>query len=111
MTMNPLRLGLRLLGILWLALLTWLAYLGWRLRSIGNSDRPLRGKVRDVMTSDVRSVPVTTPLARVVQVMAETGHHHVPVVDATGKLAGMVTQSDVVAALFHVNQAELARSA
>lgn len=85
--------------------------LGWRLRSIGNSDRPLRGKVRDVMTSDVRSVPVTTPIARVVQVMAETGHHHVPVVDAAGTLAGMVTQSDVVAALFHVNQAELARSA
>ena len=35
----------------------------------------------------------------------------VPVVDAEGKLAGMVTQSDVVAALFHVNQAELALSA
>lgn len=85
--------------------------LGWRLRSIGNSDRPLRGKVRDVMTSDVRSVTVSTPIARVVQVMAETGHHHVPVVDAAGKLAGMVTQSDVVAALFHVNQAELARTA
>jgi CBS domain-containing membrane protein len=85
--------------------------LGWRLRTIGNSDRPLRGKVRDVMTSEVRSVPVSTPIARVVQVMAETGHHHVPVVDAEGQLAGMVTQSDVVAALFHVNQAELARTA
>jgi CBS domain-containing membrane protein len=54
---------------------------------------------------------VSTPIARVVQVMAETGHHHVPVVDAEGQLAGMVTQSDVVAALFHVNQAELARTA
>lgn len=85
--------------------------LGWRLRAIGNSDRPLRGKVRDVMTADARCVLVSTPIARVVQVMAETGHHHVPVVDADGKLAGMVTQSDVVAALFHVNQAELALSA
>lgn len=85
--------------------------LGWRLRAIGNSDRPLRGKVRDVMTGNVRCVLVSTPIARIVQVMAETGHHHVPVVDAEGKLAGMVTQSDVVAALFHVNQAELALSA
>jgi CBS domain-containing membrane protein len=85
--------------------------LGWRLRAIGNSDRPLRGKVRDVMTVDVRCVLTSTPIARVVQVMAETGHHHVPVVDGTGKLAGMVTQSDVVAALFRVNQAELELSA
>lgn len=84
---------------------------GWRLRAIGTSDRPLRGRVRDVMTADVRSVLTSTPIARVVQVMAETGHHHVPVVDGGGKLAGMVTQSDVVAALFHVNQAELALSA
>lgn len=85
--------------------------LGWRLRSPTNSDRPLRGKVRDVMTPDVRCVLTSTPIARVVQVMAETGHHHVPVVDAEGTLAGMVTQSDVVAALFKVNQAELALSA
>jgi CBS domain-containing membrane protein len=85
--------------------------LGWRLRSVTNSDRPLRGKARDVMTSDVHCVLTSTPIARVVQVMAETGHHHVPVVDSEGVLAGMVTQSDVVAALFRVNQSELALSA
>ncbi len=44
MTMNPLRLGLRLLGILWLALLTWLAYLGWRLRSPRADRAELRGR-------------------------------------------------------------------
>lgn len=85
--------------------------LGWRLRSINNSDRPLRGKARDVMTTNVRTVPVSTPIARVVQVMAETRHHHLPVVAADGTLAGMVTQSDVVAALFRVNAAELALTA
>lgn len=52
--------------------------LGWRLRSNTNSDRPLRGKTRDVMTCEVRCVLTSTPIARVVQVMAETGHHHVP---------------------------------
>ena len=85
--------------------------LGWRLRSATNSDRPLRGKARDVMTGDVRCVLISTPIARVVQVMAETGHHHVPVVDNQGALAGMVTQSDIVTALFKVNQSELALSA
>ncbi|SFV28570.1 CBS domain-containing membrane protein [Devosia crocina] len=85
--------------------------LGWRLRSINNSDRPLRGKARDVMTPSVRTVLANTPIARIVQVMAETGHHHVPVVDAESRLVGMVTQSDVVAALFRVNAAELALSA
>lgn len=85
--------------------------LGWRLLSVTNSDRPLRGKARDVMTSDVHCVVNSTPIVRVVQVMAETGHHHVPVVDSEGVLAGMVTQSDVVAALFKINQSELALSA
>lgn len=85
--------------------------LGWRLRAATNSDRPLRGKASDVMTTDVRCVLISTPIARVVQVMAETRHNHVPVVDNEGQLAGMVTQSDVVAALFKVNQSELALSA
>ncbi|MHA6692934.1 CBS domain-containing protein [Devosia sp. A449] len=53
---------------------------GWRLPAIANSDRPLRGKAREVMTKDVRCVLTITPIAWVVQVMAETGHHHVPVV-------------------------------
>jgi CBS domain-containing membrane protein len=47
------------------------------------------------------------PIARVVQVMAETGHHHLPVLDGHGALIGMVTQSDVLRALFHVNMEEL----
>ncbi|KKB77005.1 hypothetical protein VW35_15890 [Devosia soli] len=84
---------------------------GWPLRSAANSDSPLRGKARDIMTSDVRCVLISTPIARVAQVMAETGHHHVPVVDSEGKLAGMVTQSDIVTVLFNVNKLELARSA
>jgi CBS domain-containing membrane protein len=31
---------------------------------------------------------------------AEHGIHHVPVVDAQGKLAGMITQSDLMEALY-----------
>jgi CBS domain-containing membrane protein len=83
----------------------------WRLPTITSSDRPLRGKAREVMTKDVRCVYSTTPIAHVVQVMVESGHHHLPVVTADGHLAGMVTQSDVVAALFRVNRVELSLSA
>jgi CBS domain-containing membrane protein len=73
--------------------------LGWRLRSMSNSDRPLRGKVRDVMSASVASVTEATPIALVVQLMLETGHHHLPVATGDGQLQGMVTQSDLIAAL------------
>ncbi|MHA6732389.1 CBS domain-containing protein [Devosia sp. A369] len=55
-------------------------------------------------------VLTATPIARVVQVVAETGHHHVPVVTPDGHLAGIARQSDVVAAVFRVNRTELALS-
>ncbi|PXA98722.1 hypothetical protein DMC47_07055 [Nostoc sp. 3335mG] len=82
--------------------------LGWRLPARTNSDRPLRGKVRDVMTPVVSTVAPAMPLAMVVQIMLRTGHHHLPVVADDSSLVGMVTQSDVVAALFHVNAQDLA---
>lgn len=82
----------------------------WRLRAIANSDRPLRGKARDVMTPLVSTVSVVMPLAMVVQLMLRTGHHHLPVVEDSGALAGMVTQTDVVTALFHANIEDLAQA-
>lgn len=71
-------------------------------RHFGAKDRPLRGKVRDVMTADVASVRDETPIGMVIRAMLDGGHHHLPVVDAEGRLVGMVTQSDVIAALFGV---------
>jgi CBS domain-containing membrane protein len=35
-----------------------------------------------------------------VPLLSDLGHHHIPVVDAERRLAGMVTQSDLVAALY-----------
>lgn len=81
--------------------------LGWRLRSVTNSTRPLRGKVHDVMTRHVITVPPSMPVALLVQLMLEGEHHHLPVVDGDGILVGMVTQSDVVSALFSANAGEL----
>jgi CBS domain-containing membrane protein len=76
--------------------------LGWRMRSIGNSDRPLKGKVEDIMSTPVRAARPDMHIAQIVPFMADEGLHHLPVVDDDGHLVGMLTQSDLVAAMFTV---------
>lgn len=56
-------------------------------------------RVADVMTRQVRVAGEQRHLAELIPLFASTGHHHIPIVDAQGRLVGMVTQSDVVAAL------------
>lgn len=80
--------------------------LGYRLRAITNSDRSLRGVVRDIMTAPVQAVALDLPIAQLIPIMTAGGHHHLPVVDRNGILEGIVTQSDVVAALFSVGADE-----
>ena len=63
----------------------------------GQSDRePL---VEDVMTGTVQTVREDQPLLDLVPMLSDFGWHHLPVVDAGGKLVGMITQSDVIAGL------------
>ncbi|WP_108396514.1 HPP family protein [Devosia submarina] len=76
--------------------------LGWRLRSIGNSDRALRGRVEDIMSTPVKAARPETPIAQLVPFMSDQGLHHLPVVDEDGRVVGMVTQSDIMAAMFAV---------
>jgi len=85
--------------------------LGWRLRSMSNSDKPLRGKVRDVMTSQVATVTEAMPIALVIKLMLDSGHHHLPVAGDNNTLKGMVTQADLIAALFGAGMDDLARIA
>lgn len=85
--------------------------LNWRLRAITNSDRPLRGRVRDVMSASVATVLDTTPVARVIHLMLKSGHHHLPVVGDDGRILGIITQTDVVEALFHATHDRPARLA
>lgn len=58
--------------------------------------------VADVMTPQVRVVHPHVRLADLLPLFAGTGHRHLPVVDGDGVLVGMVTQSDVVAALMRL---------
>jgi len=33
-------------------------------------------------------------------ILAEAGHHHIPIIDAERRLAGIITQTDVVRSLY-----------
>lgn len=80
--------------------------LGWRLRSLSNSERALKGYVEDIMSTPVKAAHPDTPIAQVVPYMADAGLHHLPVTDDDGRLVGMLTQSDVMAAMYAISVGE-----
>jgi len=51
--------------------------------------------VGEVMTPDPMVVPADMPVEELSALLLETGHHGLPVVDGNGRLAGIVTLSDV----------------
>ena len=55
--------------------------------------------VRDLMTPDPIVVSVDDDAEAVAKRIAESHHNHLPVVDGEGRLAGMVTRADALAAL------------
>lgn len=54
--------------------------------------------IAEVMTTDVKTLAPDDTLATAARLMAERGIRHIPIVDETGVLAGLVTQSDILAA-------------
>ncbi len=56
--------------------------------------------VEDIMTRKVRVARPEQLMVDLVGLFSDGGLHHMPVVDAQNKVVGMITQSDVVAALF-----------
>ncbi|MDP1790665.1 MAG: HPP family protein [Methylibium sp.] len=82
---------------------------GWsaRLRSFirrtpaTHSDKP--EVVGQIMTRQVRVASEDRPVAELVPLFAQGGHHHIPIVGPEARLVGMLTQSDVVSALSRVS--------
>lgn len=78
--------------------------LGERLRGLFvhllgmRGDRP--GKVVEIMQRHVKTVGVDEPIAELVPLMSNQGLHHIPVVDRHGVFAGVVSQSDMLAAMY-----------
>ncbi|MFO1424611.1 MAG: HPP family protein [Candidatus Competibacteraceae bacterium] len=55
--------------------------------------------VEELMTRTVQTVREDQPLLELVPMLSDLGWHHLPVVDANGRLVGMMTQSDLIAGL------------
>ena len=76
---------------------------------IGHDNQPLptplagQGMARPIarlMTQQVAVARPTQPIVELVKLFSDAGLHHLPVVDAQQRVVGMITQSDLVAALF-----------
>jgi CBS domain-containing membrane protein len=61
--------------------------------------------VGQIMTRSVRVASEDRLLADLVPVFSEDGHHHIPIIDAEQRLAGMITQTDLVRSLYQAPQA------
>ncbi|XAH24690.1 HPP family protein [Xylophilus sp. GW821-FHT01B05] len=78
--------------------------LGERLRAfmrrVGavHSDKP--EVVGQIMTRKVRVASEHRHVIELVPLFSEGGHHHIPIIDAEQRLAGIITQSDLVRALY-----------
>jgi CBS domain-containing membrane protein len=63
-----------------------------------HSDKP--EVVGQIMSRPVVTARNDTPVAALVPLMADSGMHHIPVLDDEQRFVGIVTQSDLVAALY-----------
>lgn len=75
-----------------------------RWSSTVNSTKP--EVVGQIMTRRVRVATADKPLVDLVPLFGSTGHHHIPIVDADQRLVGILTQSDLVAAVFKAERDE-----
>jgi CBS domain-containing membrane protein len=69
-------------------------------------------RVGELMTRTVSTVDASMPVAQLIPHFTHYGHHHIPVLD-NRRLAGMITQSDLIGGLHRRTQArqrELARA-
>ena len=76
------------------------------LRPTGTTHSEKPEVVGQIMVKHPRTASVDTPITELVPLMADSGFHHIPVVDMENRFAGIVTQSDVVAALYENRLAE-----
>ncbi|MDX2396489.1 CBS domain-containing protein, partial [Streptomyces sp. DK15] len=61
--------------------------------------------VGQIMTRTVRVASADRPLVDLVPLFSEGGHHHIPIIDHAQRLVGIVTQSDLVGALYRAVRA------
>jgi CBS domain-containing membrane protein len=67
--------------------------------------------VGQIMSENVVSAKADLPIVELVPLMSNSGLHHIPVVGDDGRFVGMVTQSDLLAALYESRLNEQAAAA
>jgi CBS domain-containing membrane protein len=78
------------------------------LRKTGVTHTEKAEVVGQIMTQHPTTARLDTPIVDLVPLMADSGFHHIPIVDAEQRFAGLITQSDLVAALYESRFAEAA---
>ncbi|MEC5399227.1 HPP family protein [Uliginosibacterium sp. H1] len=63
-----------------------------------HSDKP--EVVGQIMTRQVRVASAHRPVMELVPLFSEGGHHHIPIINDERRLVGIITQSDLVRALY-----------
>lgn len=74
-----------------------------RLRGVvARRGRPIQlpETVGEIMTRHVRVASQARPLQELVEVFSEGGHHHIPIIDERQRVVGMMTESDLMRALY-----------
>ncbi|MDX5363566.1 MAG: HPP family protein [Pseudazoarcus pumilus] len=66
-----------------------------------HSGVPGAGCVGDIMTRPAETARADDHIAVLVPKLAGGGRHHIPIVDGDDRLVGIITQTDLVAALYH----------
>lgn len=67
-------------------------------------------RVESIMRQPAVTAPIDMPAVELVPLMANGGYHDIPVVDTAGRFAGMVSQPDLIAALYRARLYEAAAS-
>jgi CBS domain-containing membrane protein len=62
--------------------------------------RQYKRKVADIMVTKLTVVHEADHIAGLIPLLSDQGLHHIPVLDSQQQLVGIITQSDVIAALF-----------
>ncbi len=53
-----------------------------------------------IMTRKVKTLTVNSDIAQLFPLIVDEGHHHIPIIDESGRFAGMVFQSQLLATVF-----------
>ncbi len=87
--------------------------LGGRLREFvrptGRSSSAKPEAVGQIMSRTVRVASSDRFIVDLIPLFSQHGHHHIPIVDAEKRLVGIITQTDVVRALFRAVESQAGR--